>query len=51
MDAPGKDGNESMPEQIKRPNPSRKNKNKNKNKKMMIMMTILALCFINILIF
>ena len=36
MDAPGNDGNASMPEQVKRPNPWRK-----KKKIMMMMMMIL----------
>jgi hypothetical protein len=37
-DAPGKDGNASMPEQIKRLNPWRRRRRK-KKKKMMMMMT------------
>ena len=35
VDALGNDGNASMPEQVKRPNPRRK-----KKKKMMVMMTM-----------
>ena len=44
MDASGNDGNASMPEQVKRPNPWRrrrrrkKKKKKKKKKKMMVMM-------------
>jgi hypothetical protein len=37
VDAPRKDGNASMPEQVKRPNPWRKKK---KKKKMMMMMNV-----------
>jgi hypothetical protein len=39
VNAPGKDGNASMPEQVKRPNPwRRKKRKKNKNKKMMMIL-------------
>jgi hypothetical protein len=50
VDAPGNDGNASMPEQVKRPNPWRrrrrrrrkKNKKKKKKKKKMMMMVLLV---------
>ena len=38
MGALGNDGNASMPEQVKRPNPWKKKKKKKKKKKMMMMM-------------
>ena len=38
VDAPGNDGNASMPEQVKRPNPWRRRKKKKKKKKKMMMM-------------
>jgi hypothetical protein len=38
VDALGNDGNASMPEQVKRPNPWRKKKKKKKEMMMMMMM-------------
>jgi hypothetical protein len=43
VDAPGNDGNASMPKQVKRPNPWRKKKKKKKKKKMM-MPLVITLC-------
>jgi len=39
VDAPGKDGNASLPEQVKRPNPGKK-----KKKKMMMIIIIITRC-------
>jgi hypothetical protein len=41
VDVPENDGNASMPEQVKRPNPWEKEKEKKKKKKMMMMMMMM----------
>jgi hypothetical protein len=41
VDASGNDGNASMPEQVKQPNPWKKMKNKKKDMTMMMMMMIM----------
>ena len=46
VDALGNDGNTSVPEQIKRPNPWRRRRRKKKKKKMMMMMHLFYVWFL-----